>query len=86
MEEDLHKHQFVMIAQIAEGRAAGTNVGVSGRGILVVVRMVLKILMKNKPLLTTSNPTRPTILKKSKGKKRVEVGDDIVWSKCSCLG
>ena len=79
MEEDLLKHQFVMIAQIAEGRAARTNVGVSGRGILVVVRMVLlKILMKNTPLPTTSNPTRPTSLKKSKGKKRVEVGGDIV--------
>lgn len=55
--------------------------GVSGRGILVVVRMALKILM-NTPLPTTLNPTQPTSLKKSKvdevhviwREERVELG------------
>lgn len=76
-EEVLPKHQFVTIVQIAEGRVARTNVGVSGRGILVVVRMALKILM-NTPLPTT----QPTSLKKSKvdevhviwREERVELG------------
>ena len=36
--------------------------------------MKAKILMKNTSLPTTSIPTRPTILKKSKGKKRVVAG------------